>query len=465
MMRRFFSTTLGQILAIIASSSAITFVLFLALLGALNPNSPPPPPWPWPAAYRIAGLVDSLRTAPESGRAIVLAAAQRADLSVKLIQPPAACETITPDTHELESVLRTEFAAAASNAIVRSCDAGDPGSQIQILLSFENQTLDIRTRKDGPGHFFRFTFPFVGALLFLCGAVAAMSAWAVWRVIRPLRRLSATADAFGRNIAIAPISEEGPLEIRSAAKAFNLMQERITRSIQNRTRMLAAISHDLRTPITRMRLQLDTQDANIDRGKLRRDVDLMQSMISSALAYLSGSFDEETKEWVDLGALITTLCDEYEEAGAAISCEGPGQIRFFCRPNAISRALTNLIENGIHFGSSVRINASTDPGVITIDVVDDGPGIPKERIQDVIEPFVRLDPSRSSRPGSVGLGLSIVNEIVAAHGGRLELMGRQPTGLVARVIFPVLTEERASPIQQDAGGCLSAQAYPEQKKG
>lgn len=435
MMRRFFSTTLGQILAIIASSSAITFVLFLTLLGALNSNSPPPPPWPWPTAYRIAALVDSLRTAPESGRGVILAAAQKSDLSVRLTQAPVACEMLTPDTRELQSVLKTEFAATASNAIVSACAFGDLGGHIQVLLPLDDQTLDIRTRKSGSGFFFRFTFPFVSALLFVCGAVAAMSAWAVWRVIRPLRRLSANADAFGRNIAIAPISEEGPLEIRSAARAFNLMQERITRSIQNRTRMLAAISHDLRTPITRMRLQLDTQDANIDRSKLRRDVDLMQSMVSSALAYLSGSFDEETEEWVDLAALITTLCDEYEEAGATISYKGPGQIRFFCRPNAIARALTNLIENGIHFGPSVRVSASANVDDITIDVADDGPGIPKDRIQDVVEPFVRLDPSRSSRPGSVGLGLSIVKEIVEGHKGTLELIDREPSGLIARLKF------------------------------
>ena len=440
MMRRFFSTTLGQILAIIASSSAITFVLFLALLGALNPNSPPAPPWPWPTAYRIAGVVENLHAAPANGRAIILAAAQRPDLSVGMTEAPTSCETLTPDSRELESVLKAEFAVTASKAIVRACDSAAPERRIQVLLPFEDQMLDIRTRRGRSGSFFRFTFPFVGALLFLCGAVAAMSAWAVWRVIRPLRRLSATADAFGQSIAIAPISEEGPLEIRSAARAFNLMQERITRSIQGRTRMLAAISHDLRTPITRMRLQLDTQDANIDRSKLRRDVDLMQSMISSALAYLSGNFDEEAKEWVDLGALITTLCDEYEEAGASISYEGPTQIRFFCRPNAITRALTNLIENGIHFGSSVQIRASIEGGAITIDVADNGPGIPKDRIQDVVEPFVRLDPSRSSRPGSVGLGLSIVKEIVVAHGGILELIARDSTGLVARIKFAMIEE-------------------------
>lgn len=435
-MGRFFSTTLGQILAIIAASSAITFVLFLGLLWALSPGVPHAPPWPWPAAYRIATLVEALRALPESERSLVIVAARRPDMSIRLTQAPAPCETLSTDTRDLEAVLKIELSKAAPNVTVRACASGDPQRPIQAIIELGDQMLDIRTAKTTTDPPF-LTFQFVSAMLFLCVALAAMSAWAVWRVIRPLRRLSEQADAFGRSIAIAPIEEVGPLEIQRAARAFNLMQERITRSIQDRTRMLAAISHDLRTPITRMRLQLDTSSTDIARGKLLRDVGLMQSMVSSALAYLSGKSDQEEREWLDLGALLSTLCDEYEENGVAASYEGPEQIRFFCRPNAITRALTNLVENGIHFGSSVMITASVESDIIKIEVADDGPGIPKENLKDVLEPFVRLDPSRSSRPGSVGLGLSIVNEIVEAHSGTLELIQRQPTGLIVRVTFPV----------------------------
>lgn len=436
MMRRFFSTTLGQILAIIASSSAITFALFLVLLWALYRSAPPPPPWPWPVTYRIVALVDSVRAAPESVWSAVVAAAQRPDMSIRMTQAPTTCEALTSDTRDLEAVLKTELGKSSPDVMVRSCDSGATATRIQVSIRLSDQTLEIRTGKSEPNAAFRFTFPFVGALLFLFIAVAAMSAWAVWRVIGPLRRLSAKAEAFGQNIAITPISEEGPLEIRNAAKAFNLMQERITRSIRDRTRMLAAISHDLRTPLTRMRLQLEPEGVEIARGKLLRDVGLMQSMVTSALAYLSGSFEEEEKEWLDLGALLATIPDEYEESGATVSYEGPEQIRFFCRPNAINRALTNLVENGIQFGGNVRITAAAEGGFITIEVSDDGPGIPQDRMQEVVEPFVRLDRSRSGRPGSVGLGLSIVKEIVNSHGGVLELVDRQPSGLVARLRFP-----------------------------
>ncbi|MCA8143927.1 two-component sensor histidine kinase, partial [Burkholderia multivorans] len=194
-------------------------------------------------------------------------------------------------------------------------------------------------------------------------------------------------------------------------------------------------SHDLRTPLTRMRLQLEMEQSEYVRDKLIRNIELMQSMVTSALAFLSSGVDREEKEWLDLGALISTVCDEYEEAGSAVRYVGPEQIRFFCRPDAMRRALTNLIENALHFGSGVAVIASVDGQSVRIDVVDDGPGIPEDRLQDVIEPFVRIDPARGDRPGSVGLGLSIVREIIHAHGGTFMLVNRKPTGLIARIVF------------------------------
>jgi hypothetical protein len=134
--------------------------------------------------------------------------------------------------------------------------------------------------------------------------------------------------------------------------------------------------------------------------------------------------------WVDLSALLSTLCDEFEEAGALVRYNGPEHVRLFCRPNAITRAVTNLVDNGCEFGKSVVVRASVGDGVIIVEVEDDGPGIPAERLQEVVEPFVRLDPGRSGRPGSVGLGLSIVKEIVETHGRTFELLNRQPTGLL-----------------------------------
>ncbi len=432
LMPRVFATTLGQILAIVAGSSAATLLLFIVLL--FYPGAPPSPPWPWQTSYRIVALVDMLSATPDADRVRVLAAAGRARMTAKLVDDAVICKGSTLDTHDLEAALRAELHAGAA-LTVRTCDARQPTQNLQVLIPLGQRTLEIRTDRNErePD---RFTIPFFGALAFLCVGVAGLSAWAVSRVIRPLRRLSEKADAFGRDITVAPIDEEGPLEIRRAAHAFNRMQERIARSMQSRTRMLAAISHDLRTPLTRMRLQLDAEKKEIERAKLLRDIDLMQTMVSSALAFLTSDAGAEKKEWLDLGALLGTLCDEYAESGAAIRYDGPDQIPFFCKPDAIQRVLTNLIDNAIHFGTEIVVTAALDAGNVVIDVTDDGPGIPADRLQDVIEPFVRLDPARAQRPGSVGLGLSIVDDIVRSHGGTLALINREPSGLVARVTMP-----------------------------
>lgn len=442
MIRRLIGTMLGQILAINAGASALTFLLFLALLLTRDPPIPPPPPWPWPDAFRIAALIESIHAVPQADRALIAAAATERGLSVRLTPAAVPCTGLRPEAKGMRAVLDAELHSLMADAMVRSCDVAGTNrfGDIQVLAVVDDQILEIRTESVSPRPPPRFspvTLPFIGTLLFLSVAVASMSAWALSRVIGPLRRLAEKADSFCGEIAVAPIREEGPHEIRLATRAFNLMQERIARSIRDRTRMLAAISHDLRTPLTRMRLQLQTGRAEMVGGKLIRDVDLMQSMVTSALAFLSGNFEREEKEWLDLGALLSTLCDEFEEGGVAIRYDGPRQIQAYCRPNAITRAVTNLIENGSHFGKEVTVGAAVrHDGTIVIEVTDDGPGIPGQHLQDVIEPFVRLDPTRSGRAGSVGLGLSIVKEIVQAHSGSLELINRQPNGLTARLTLP-----------------------------
>ncbi|WP_400771066.1 ATP-binding protein [Methylosinus sporium] len=435
MMRRFFATTLGQIASIIALSSATTILLFILLLSIFDPT-PPPPPWPWPTAYRIATFVETMRSAPDEARAAIAAGARRSDFSIEMTQTPRPCDGLGQDAQKLRSALQSKFGDVMGTFTVRSCSSDVPATDIQVLLPLEGRMLEVLTGDPKADQFFKLTLPLMSTLSFLCVAVAAMSGWAVWRVTGPLRRLAHKADAFGRDIVMESIDEEGPIEIRRVARAFNLMQERITRSLRERTRVLAAVSHDLRTPLTRMRLQLQAGQAENVTAKLLRDIDLMHSMVTSAVSFLSGAFHEEEKEWLDLGALLSTLCDEFEETGANIQYEGREGIPFFCRPNAIHRAVTNLIDNGLHFGGRVIVSASIERGRVVIDVADDGPGVPMHRIEDVLQPFVRLDASRSSRSGSVGLGLSIVKEIVEAHQGQIELRQREPNGLIARIVFP-----------------------------
>ncbi|MEM5295600.1 ATP-binding protein [Burkholderia sp. JPY481] len=441
-MRNFFATTLGQILAIIAASSAATFPLFIALVYV--PWGPPNPPWPWQTAYRIVGLVQTLQAMPEGERASFLAVKEHG-MSARFVQTPPACSSLTMDAHDLKAVLKSEFPDISGISV---CTSGAQGQHetVQVLVPFGAQTLDIRSDKAGrpPS---RMSFPVWGSLVFMFVGMAVTCTWAVRRIVRPLQHLSEKAEVFGREVVVTHIDEVGPLEMRRVAKAFNRMQERITRLLENRTRMLAAISHDLRTPLTRMRLQLDLDETYAGREKLLRDIGLMQAMITAVLDFLSSGFDHEKREWLDVEALLTTLCDEYEEAGAAIRYEGSESLRLYCQPGALQRALVNLIENAIHYGNHVTVRASRNRGEIMIEVIDDGPGIPADRIRDVMEPFVRLDSSRAERPGSVGLGLSIVKEIVQAHGGTLVLANRNPTGLVARIQFgsPGLADDLRDP--------------------
>lgn len=441
-MSRFFATMLGQILAIIAGSFALALLLFHLVLSTQHPKAPPPL-WPWSSAYRISTIIESFRLAPERVRSALVAAADRPDLSIRLLQDPPVCDGLSADARDMGEALATEFSDRSLDLRVHSCEtaASGPGETIQVLARLGDQTLEFEAGRPGLALLKRLPLPILDALLFLCVAAATMSAWASWRVIGPLRRLSQKADALGGDAPMAPIREEGPLEIRQAARAFNRMQDHAVRSIQDRSRVLAAICHDLRTPLTRMRLLIETRGANEIQGSLLKNISLMQSMVTSTLAFFSDAHSAEDEEWLDLGALLSTLCDEFEDAGAAIRYVGPRHILFRCRPNAMMRAFTNLVENGCHFGNAVTIRTSVRSHGIVIDVTDDGPGIPEQRLRDVIEPFVHVDPSRSHRPGSVGLGLSIVNEIVQAHRGTLTLMNGETKGLVARVDLPASLQD------------------------
>ena len=436
-MRRFFSTTIGQILAIVASASAATFCLFLLLLMLLYPHVPPAPPWPWHAAYRVEALVDSLRHAPVRDQAALLAEPRDPLTEARLLTAPPVCDELNQETRELEAVLNADLLAGAGPATVRVCTGAPTDTEMQVLVRMGAQTLALRTRgvsRPTP----HLTFPFVGAMLFLCVGVAAMSTWAVWRVIRPLRRLSERAEAFGRDMAVEPLAEEGPLEIQRAASAFNRMQQRVTGVLNDRTRMLAAVSHDLRTPLTRMQLALQTAEPAPLHGRLLRDVGHMRIMVDSALAYLSDAHEREPRESVDLAALLQALCDDYADGGADVAYEGAEEAVATCRPNAIQRAMGNLLDNAVQYGSAVRVHAEADDAFVTVAISNDGTPIPVDRLGDITEPFVRLDPTRNDRPGSVGLGLSIVRDIVAEHRGTLDIANRPDgQGVTVTVRLPV----------------------------
>lgn len=270
----------------------------------------------------------------------------------------------------------------------------------------------------------------VAALMVLVLAVSLR------RVTRPLRRLAEAADRLGRGETVPPLPEEGPDEVRRTTHAFNAMQDRVRRFVDDRTRMLAAISHDLRTPLTALRLRAEFVDDPEIRDKIVDTVDEMSRMTEATLSFARDEAAGEEARPTDLGALVRAVADDFADLGADVAVDAPDRTDLVVRPVSLRRALRNLVENAVRYGERARVRLEARPDEILIAVDDDGPGIPPDRLDDVFEPFVRLETSRSADTGGVGLGLATARSIVRAHGGDLTLANRDGGGLTATIRLP-----------------------------
>jgi signal transduction histidine kinase len=255
--------------------------------------------------------------------------------------------------------------------------------------------------------------------------------------VRPLTDLAQAARALGDDLRSPPLAENGPLEVRAAAQAFNAMQQRIRAGIEERERFLAAVSHDLKTPVTRLRLRSEMLDDPALRERFVRDLDEMQGMLGSALDFLHGKAVDEAIQRLDLTALLESLVDDYADIGESIRLQAPESLLFSGRPQALRRAIGNLIDNGLKYGSQVRVEAVPDSGCLRITIDDAGPGLPEDELERVFEPFYRLESSRSRETGGVGLGLAIARQIARGHGGDVVLENRPGGGLRASLSLPL----------------------------
>jgi signal transduction histidine kinase len=254
-------------------------------------------------------------------------------------------------------------------------------------------------------------------------------------VTQPLSDLSRAAEALGRDMRQAPLKEPRTLELREAARAFNTMHDRMHRYIDSRTRVLAAMSHDLKTPLTRLRLRVETLDSEEARERFGRDLDDMEGMVRGTLAMLKGLSDDESDTAVDVNALLATLQSEFAEFGASVPVRGRARTPFRGRPQALKRCLTNLISNAVNFGTYARVIVE-DGAALVIRVQDEGPGLPPQELERVFEPFYRVESSRNRDTGGTGLGLSIARDIAQAHGGTLILRNLPQGGLEAILSLP-----------------------------
>lgn len=273
-------------------------------------------------------------------------------------------------------------------------------------------------------------------LVILLAAVLLLSYVAVRWVTRPLNVLATAADELGRDINRPRLPESGPLEVSRAARAFNTMQARLIQFIDERTRLLTAMSHDLKTPITRMRLRTELLDNANLREKFEKDLMEMESMVTQTLEFMRGLTHREPEQPVDVMGLLESLQADNETMGRTVTIDGRVMKPLMGEPQLLKRCISNLVDNATVYGQRAEIRVDENPSELTIRVRDHGPGIPNSELETVFEPFFRLEGSRSRETGGTGLGLSIARNIARAHGGDVQLRNHQDGGLEAILTLP-----------------------------
>ncbi len=252
-----------------------------------------------------------------------------------------------------------------------------------------------------------------------------------------MRKFATTVDDFTVDGDVTLLAENGPSELRGAADALNRMRERVKAMIEQRTQMLAAISHDLRTPITRMRLRAEFIESDEIREPILRDIEQMNAMVHSALSFIRDGVEVQRNTLLDLSALLQTACDEFADMGHQVTYKPLAPISIHGNGDELYRAVTNLVSNAVRFGTRVEIHLRQAADTVEIDVIDDGPGIPADQKLAMLAPFARGDAARPvENLQGFGLGLPIVLAIVKAHRGLLTLLDRDPHGLIVRMILP-----------------------------
>ncbi|WP_119268436.1 ATP-binding protein [Taklimakanibacter deserti] len=290
--------------------------------------------------------------------------------------------------------------------------------------------------------------------------VAIFSIWMARSIVKPLTNLAQAAEKLGRERETTPITGMKLPELASIADTFNEMQARLKKFVDERMQMLAAISHDLRTPLTRLRLYAETVPNEAQRTQILSDISDMETMVSTSLAFMSDDIHRESYSAVDLASLIISQCDNFVDAGRKVSYQGPDHAELTCRPVAVRRAISNLIDNGCKYGGEVCVTLTDNVASLVIDIRDGGPGIPADQTERAFAPFQRLEESRNRETGGTGLGLTIARDVVVSHGGDIQLMHDEKSFLV-RVELPRPREIRASRAAKPHPKASARPAHPQ----
>jgi signal transduction histidine kinase len=256
------------------------------------------------------------------------------------------------------------------------------------------------------------------------------------RLASPITSFAEAAERLGRDPRAPPLEIRGSSEIAVAARAFNNMQQRLRRYVEDRTAMVGAIAHDLRTPLTRLRFRIEGAPEDL-RAKMSADLDEMEAMISATLSFVRDATQASQRTKLELSSLVESLADEMAETGKKVSVERADKVVVEGDPMSLKRMFANLIENAVKYGGAARARVCADGPTAVVEIDDDGPGVPSAELERVFEPFYRREPSRSRETGGIGLGLAVVRTVARAHGGDAELQNRKSGGLTARVRLPI----------------------------
>jgi len=426
----------GQIAALVVASIVALHLILTASFLISRPDRAEPPP---DAAHQLADAALLLNGTDASERPRILANIVRAF-------PKAGIELLAPGTFSVADDREGPHLRNVRRHLGHQYKvvALPPNFGVhRVAVELPDGSVIAGRVEQGP-HPPRFWGgPWMITLLFALISVTMLGLWAAYALAAPLSSFARAAENFSLDGAADPLPERGPEEIRSVARALNRMHERIARLMSDRTRMLAAISHDLRTPITRLRLRAEFIEDEGNRRRMLIDLDQMRSMLESVLSLLRNDRKIEAVTLVDIASTLQVIADQFGDMGHVVHYDGPASATAAARPDDLHRGVTNLVENAVRYGAEVTIRLDISGTRLVIDVEDDGPGISDARKQEMLEPFARGDDARTMDESTgFGLGLSIAHAIAVAHGGTLSLHDREPHGLIVRMELPVWQEPR-----------------------
>jgi signal transduction histidine kinase len=388
----------------------------------------------------LVALVRLLGTTPAAERTALLATMRQTFPQFDIKTLPAGTAIVTDNGPEYpRRTLRRLFGTDTRLFMVD----GGPDRRLGVVLP-DGTLLSVSSVPEQRGGPF-WGGPLILTVLFVVVSLTLLGLWAARALAAPLSSFATAAENFSINGGAEPLPERGPEEIRAVARALNRMRDRITTLIDDRKEMLAAISHDLRTPITRLRLRSEFIEDDVHRRHMLRDLDQMRSMLEAVLSFLRNDRKLEAMTLTDIASTLQLVADQFADMGQTVAYDGPSHAMAMARPDDLHRAVTNLVENAARFGTATTIRLTVSEHAVTIDVEDNGPGISDVQKSAMLQPFVRGDNARNMDEASgFGLGLSIARTIAEAHGGELSLNDRLPNGLIVRIALPARAQQKAA---------------------